>query len=710
MLRCLFVLHGCLLAALALPAQEKVTSLQTVTVTGERKAMRYQSDKIILQVAGNSFYKTAVNVLDILRKAPGITENPDGALLMSGRNTPTIFIDGKPVPMSAEEQQNYLSSLSPDLVESIDIIANPSSKYDGQYLGIIDIKLKRDKSLGWQGNITSSFRQNKYAYSENSGQLTFKTKKWAYSFRAGYVRGTSIHEYTALQHQANTNYMATKTMNRHRWRNFNIQPTIEYAINKNQIIEISGKIYQSSRRLRSLNTLHFSDSTREKTVGLTQSENHATPSQQNNAVNISYDGRFGRHRLNLFGSLTKIGNRQNEDIQHNDQLAGKLMSHWKTAMQNDIMLRTIQTDYSGSMFKGTLEAGTKFAFITTRNNLRYDTLNGEKAFVLDAGRTNQFLYDEYISAAYVSYEQKWEPYSLRLSLRAEHTYTKANAITMSSIEKRNYLTWLPAAIFSYSIDADQRLNLSFTRRMTRPSFDQLNPFRFYLSPLNYWVGNPYLLPSVTSLLNFSYNNRDLNVSLSVGREKDPLSRYPEYNRVTNELQYLGRNLPYRDFANIESSYGLTITKWWKTNNTLGIYYNKEQTPYHGVTYAISIIDFIINGSQVFSLPKGFTADLSYYYKSKSGNGLYVAEPIASVNVGLQKSWLNGKLSTKLNFYDLFDTNRVKWTFREKQIIDNQLSHWHGNRRLVATLAYSFGKSNYKTRQVRTTDEEKRAGN
>ena len=169
MLRCLFVLQGCLLATLALPAQEKVRSLQTVTVTGERKAMRYQSDKIVLQVAGNSFYKTAVNVLDILRKAPGITENPDGALLMSGRNTPTIFIDGKPVPMSAEEQRNYLNSLPPDLVESIEIIANPSSRYDGQYLGIIDIKLKRDRSLGWQGNISSSYRQNKYAYSETAG-------------------------------------------------------------------------------------------------------------------------------------------------------------------------------------------------------------------------------------------------------------------------------------------------------------------------------------------------------------------------------------------------------------------------------------------------------------------------------------------------------------------------------------------------------------
>ncbi|PSL47171.1 TonB-dependent receptor-like protein [Chitinophaga niastensis] len=685
-------------------------ALQSVTISGERSAVQYRADRVVLQVAGNSLYKTATNVFDIVRKAPGIAENPDGTLLMSGRNTPVIFINGKPVPMSVEEQQNYLNSLSPDLIESIDIISNPSSRYDAQYKGIIDIKLKRDQSLGWQGNISSNYRQNDYASSENNGQLTFKTKQWIYSLRMGYVNGTNPYQYKALQHQANTNYMATNTMNSTRLNNFNAQLGIEYAINKTQSIGISGKSYQSNRDLHSFNTLHFTDSTQKKTVGYTQSINQAAPSQQNNAININYDGRFGRHRLNVFGSFTKVENRQKEDIQNRDQLTSNLISYWKTSLQNYIDLRTIQADYSGQLSKGLLEAGAKFAFITTRNNLRYDTLNNEKSFVPDASRTNQFLYDEYISAAYVSYEHKGDNYAAKLSVRAEHTYTKANAITMDAIEKRNYLTWLPGASFSYNINANQQINLSFTRRITRPGFDQLNPFRFYLSPLNYWVGNPYLQPAVTNLLNLSYNNRNFSISLSLGREENPMSRYPEYNKITNELLYLGRNLPYRDFGSIESGYGFTITKWWKTNHTMGIYYNKEQTPYFGVTYAIGILDYTINGSQVFSLPKGFTADLSYYYKSKSGNGLYISAPITSINMGLQRNWLNGKLNTKLNFYDLFNTNLVRLTFREKTIIDNRFSHWNGNQRFVATVAYNFGKANYRAKQTRTTDEEKRVSN
>jgi hypothetical protein len=685
-------------------------TLQSVTVSGERRAIQYRADRVILQVAGNSLYKTATNVLDIVRKAPGITENPDGTLLMSGRDAPVIFINGKPVPMSVEEQQNYLNSLSPDLIESIDIISNPSSRYDAQYKGIIDIKLKHDQSLGWQGNISSNYRQNEYAASENNGQLTFKTKQWVYSLRMGYAHGTNPYQYQALQHQANTNYMATDTRRSTRLNNFNTDLGIEYAINKTQTIELSGKTYQSNRDLRSFNTLHFTDSTQKNTIGFTQSINQAAPSQQSNAININYDGRFGSHRLTIFGSFTKIVNRQKEDIQNSDQLTGHLVSYWKTALQNDINLRTIQADYSSQWSRGILEAGAKFAFITTRNNLRYDTLSQNESFVLDASRTNQFQYDEYISAAYISYEHKGDNYTTRLSVRAEHAYTKANAITMGTIEKRNYLIWLPGASFSYSINANQRINLSFTRRITRPSFDQLNPFRFYFSPLNYWVGNPFLKPSVTNLLNLSYNNRNFTVSLSLGREEDPMSRYPEYNRVTNELLYLGRNLPYKDFGSIESGYGFAITKWWKTNHTVGVYYNKEQTPYFGNTYTIGIVDYTINGSQVFSLPKGFTADLSYYYKSKSGNGLYIADPVTSINLGLQRSWLNGKLNTKLNFYDLFNTNLVRWTFREKTIIDNRFSHWFGNQRFVATVAYNFGKANYKAKQIRTTDEEKRVSN
>ncbi|WP_315818497.1 TonB-dependent receptor domain-containing protein [Paraflavitalea speifideaquila] len=171
--------------------------------------------------------------------------------------------------------------------------------------------------------------------------------------------------------------------------------------------------------------------------------------------------------------------------------------------------------------------------------MKYDTLSKDNLFVRDAGRTNRFLYDEYISAGYAVYSYKVKKMSFRLSVRLEHTYTEANAFTQEPNKKRNYFTWLPGANFSYALGAQQQVNVSFTRRMTRPGFAQLNPFRFYLSPLNYWVGNPYLLPSVTSVLNLSYTHKNFNIGISLGKEEDVMTRYPEYNGVTNELLYLG---------------------------------------------------------------------------------------------------------------------------------------------------------------------------
>jgi hypothetical protein len=223
------------------------------------------------------------------------------------------------------------------------------------------------------------------------------------------------------------------------------------------------------------------------------------------------------------------------------------------------------------------------------------------------------------------------------------------------------------------------------------------------------VGNPYLLPSKTSALTISYNQQAFTVSASIGRETDPMTRYPEYDRVTNVLQYLGRNLPYNDFASVEVSLPVTVKSWWRMNNNLGGYYKKEQTPYHGVTYKIPITWFTINGSQVFTLPKGFTFDIYYYYRPRGGDGLYIEKPLSYIDLGLQKTWLKGKLNTKLNYYDLLNTYRITRTFREKTIIDNRLTHWFGIQRLAITASYSFGRSTYKAKQVNRNEEENRAG-
>lgn len=683
--------------------------LQQVVVTAHRPAFQREADKLIVNIAGNSLFKTATNALDVMKKIPGLEVNGEGALLLSGRISPTVFINGKPVPMSPEELLNYLNTLPADMITSIEIMNTPSAQYDGTFKGIINIRLKPDQTLGWKGTLTSRLQRNAYTLADNNLLLTYKTPRLAYTARLGYTGGSTIRGYKAYQHLFNTNIMATNTDTRTTNNNFNYQLNTEYSFSNRQQLELQLRYFRINRDIYSANTLHTTDSTATKLVSLTAADNNAHLQQNNYAANLNHMLQWKQTQWTLFASLLKISNQQQEDIQNKNTLTNKLLSYWKTSLKNEVTIRTVQTDISGKLLKGKWSAGARFSFTTTRNNLRYDTLNTSGQFEGDSGRSNHFLYKEYITAGYFNYEKQINNISLTAGLRAEHTYTNADAFTKEPVTKRDYLNWLPSINIGYAFSANRQLNLAFTRRITRPDFSQLNPFRFYFSPLNYWVGNPYLRSSTTSLLTLSWNQKRFTAAAHIGKETDPATRYPEYNPVTNELAYLGRNLPYNHFAGLEISFPITVTPWWKMNYNINGYYKKEPTPYHNATYTIPITAFTANTTQVFTLPKGFTADVYYYYSSPRGDGLYIGEPVSNLDFGLQKSWLQNKLNTRINYYDVFNTYTVTRIFREKRIINNKLSHWPGVQRLVITVSYSWGRSTYKAKQVRKAEEENRAG-
>lgn len=682
--------------------------LKTIEVNATPSHIRQESDKLVMTVSGNRLFRTAANGFDVLKKIPGLEIGSDGALLLYGRTTPAVFIDGKPVLMSVEELQTYLAGLSSDMIASIAVINNPSSQYDAEHKAIIDIRLKQDMTLGWRGNVSSSLQKNAYTHSDNQLLLTYKTPKITYTTRLGYTGGTTIYKYQALQHQANTNIMATNTRIPTSNNNFTYQLGADYSPKKDHRIELLLRAYLLNRNAPAYNTLYTTDATEQHVVFHTQTTNLNNPNQRNYAVNLNYSGQWGKTQLQLLNSLVQINNRRQEDIQTNDLISKTLLDYWKTALRQEILIRTAQADLSRQTGNSTLRMGGKFAFTSTRNSLHYDTLNTEHIFAPDSGRSNSFHYDEYITAGYASYEGKLGKFNLTAGLRGEYTRSTANAITQNEVTKRSYITWLPSIGATFTINEEQQIRLSIARHITRPNFTQLNPFRFYLSPLNYMVGNPYLLPSKTNMLALTYNIKGFTFTANAGRETDPMIRYPEYDPITNELEYLGKNVPYNDFANITASIPFNVTKWWRTQHNISSDYKKEQIPYHGVTYAVGVIDFTIRGNQVFTLPKGFTFDVYYSYRSFSGTSLYIAKPLWNVDLALQRSWLKGKLNTRINYYDIFNSTTFALVFREKQIINNQLSHWPGQNRVVLTLNYSFGKSTYKAKQVNKNEEENRA--
>jgi hypothetical protein len=679
--------------------------LKEVSIRGGIPNFSTHNGELRIGIANNTYFKSATNLLDVFKKLPGLQVNQDGTMQMASRATPTIFVDGKPANMNNDEILIYLSSLSPDMVESIEMINQPSAKYDGEYQGIIDVKLRRNQSLGLRGTYNSRFQRNNYSLIDNNLSLVYKANRFIYDLRLGHTAGSTFYKYHALQYLPDANAMTTDTRTATANQNYNAQAKITYEFKRGQNIEAFVRTFQIDRKATSRNLLITQNANLSNTIGLIKSNNNALPKQHNYAGGLNYDAQFKDSELHIVASFAQVDNRQTEDIQNHNEFTNVLLNYWKTKSTNQILIRSAQVDYVQNTRIGKLEFGSKFAYTTTQNDLRYDTLaNG--IFSLDPKRSNLFKYQEYITAGYLSYIGNWNKFNYRLSVRAEHTTTEANSLTNNMVTTRRYLKWLPSLSITYPINKDEQLTLSYSRRLTRPTFAALNPFRFYYSPRHYWIGNPYLQPSTTNLLSLSFSRKALNISLNGGREVDPMERYPEYNAETNELIFLGRNIPYRDFANIQVSLPITLKKWWRMNNNAGIYYNRELRPYFGNTYKIPIYNYTLNGSQVFSL-KEWLLDVSYTYESKSGNGLYIMKPVYGVDFGLQKAWQKNTINTKLTLYDAFDNLKRRLIFRDKTIFNNDFYHYNAAQRLVFSLTVNFGSSTYKARESKKSDEENR---
>lgn len=610
--------------------------------------------------------------------------------------------------MTNEELQSYLRSLTPDVVESIEVITNPSSKYDAEYKGIIDIRLKEDKYEGWTGNLTSNWSRNKFTYSENNLNLSYKKNKINYIARIAYEDGKNNYQYNAWQYLANSDYLRTTLLRYTKVRSFNLNSGIEYAINNNQKIGLMFRGNINNQNRLSYGSLLATDRDDALTVFDTQSNNPVEFRQYNFGTTLDYSIDFTNSILSFSGNYLSVENRQKDVFINTDKLNGELLENWKSDMTNKIRISTAQIDYGKKFGNHSLDFGTKYSQSVTDNNIQFETLSSENIYVPDATRSNVFRYKEQIMAGYVSFSGKFGKLQTNAGFRLENTNSDANSATADSLVNRNYLKWLPSLDATYNINNFQQISISYSRKLTRPLFSQLNPFRSYFSSLNYWIGNPYLLPSTTDQFKVNYRNRRFLTSFSLGKEEDVIIRYPIYHPDTNILEYLGANIPYRKFAILELNFPVKIAKWWSVNNQFSGFYDREYRPYLNKIYNVENFSYNLRINQTFNLPWSVTANLFMNYESKSKTSLYDISARSNVDISFQKFWHHKKLNTKLSFNDIFNTSINQLDFRDKKVMDNRLRHWFGRRQVVLGLTYNFGENNGKIKEQIKIEEENRA--
>ena len=371
-----------------------------------------------------------------------------------------------------------------------------------------------------------------------------------------------------------------------------------------------------------------------------------------------------------------------------------------------INIRTGKVDYTKPISKSLkFESGLKFSDVKTDNNLT------EKDAATDPYvSTNHFIYNEKIDAGYVNLNKDFKGYSVQAGLRAEYTSSIANgdSANIVSVIPRHYLNLFPSLFITHIINDKNDINFSYSRRIDRPQYDNLNPFVFHIDPYTYQKGNPYLQPQYTNNFEFNYTyNKSLTVTLGYSKTTNVITEVPGTDPVTKVSFITNDNLQEQNAYNLNVYEPYTFTKWWEGNvNATAFYLGFKSNGLEGGDLDRGQFAYNIRTTQTFTPFAGYKAELTANYQSDLTYGLYDVKPRYSVDAGVSHSFDNKKFNVKLSMSDIFNTlrNDVNSNY---QSTDLMITQKRESRITRITLTYNFGNNKIKAREHQTgADDEK----
>jgi len=373
---------------------------------------------------------------------------------------------------------------------------------------------------------------------------------------------------------------------------------------------------------------------------------------------------------------------------------------------SNIDIRTGKVDYTKPITKSLkFESGLKFSDVKTDNNLTEKFAAGDPYI-----STNHFVYDEKIDAGYVNLNKDYKNFSVQAGLRAEYTSSTANGDSANVVQiiPRHYLDLFPSLFINHTINDKNEINFSYSRRIDRPQYDNLNPFVFHLDPYTYQKGNPYLKPQYTNNfeLNYTYNK---NITLTLGYSKttDVITELPGTDPATKVSFVTQQNLQVQNAYNANLYAPYTITKWWEGNvNATAFYLGFKSNGLEGGNLDRGQFAYNIRTTETFTPFKGYKAELTGNYQSELTYGLFDVKPRYSIDAGVSHSFANKKANIKLSVADIFNTLRNDVT-TNYQSTNLDITQKRESRITRLTFTWNFGNNKIKARQHQSGDDEEK---
>jgi iron complex outermembrane recepter protein len=691
---------------------------EEIVVQDEKPLMEFNDDKKVFNV-DKIMTSRGGTAIDVLKKVPMVDVDANDNVTLRGSTNVKILIDNKPMKFAS------LRQLPADAIKNVEIITNPSAKYEAEGVtGILNIVLKKNgnKNLGYNGYLYASCRDNR-TYNSGLG-LDMKKSKWSFFLNGGIgeyrYKFNNSSDVTYYQPQSFYNSNSDGNGNsKYYYGGFGI----EYELKKNHNIGFDS-YYSSS----DYNNTYSSRSNNYNLSHILSSSYTNKYSGNGNFNNISaslyYNGKFDKigKELNFDASFSRMNNKfdGSQNIQYYDSLSHPVNNTPSVQLNPNTDKNTnsrIQLDYTNPFNDKTkFETGYKGIFRSNDNNYAFDTLNYTlNSFVRNVDLTNRFKLSENINAVYGTFSHKIKKFRFKIGLRLEYTYTKGELVTDSTDFTKNYLDIFPTVSFSQKIGLSHELQVSYSRRITRPMIYRLNPFVKKSNAKFISYGNPELTPEYSDSYELSY------IFISNAINITPVAFYRRSNDVITSYSYVtDSNITATTYRNSSSgySYGMDLIissralKWWNINSTFSFYDSKykdnastEYSSEEGFSWKANIRSF-------FTVGELFNIEVYYNYSGKRINSNGFNEPSQSLDISINKSFFNKKLTIGVRGEDLFDTQ--KWASETngtgvKTINNNK---WD-TRGVFINLNYSFGNSKdyyKKSKNTKKNENEKSDSN
>ncbi|GAB3038078.1 TonB-dependent receptor domain-containing protein [Spirosoma pulveris] len=642
----------------ALTLNETSQQLKEVAVSAQKPFFEQQIDRMVINVQ-SSLMAAGSTALDILERSPGVTvDRNNNVLAMNGKQGVMVMLNGKLSRIPLASLLPMLGGMNAGNIEKIELITTPPAQYDAEgNAGLINIVTKRNANLGTNGSWTTNVGYGRWERAGLSGNVNRKTEKLSlfadYSGQMNHL--IRLYKTSRTLTQPVPTYTAGSIRRDERDWLHNGQAGLEWSLSPRTTIsslatfqnflsdQIADNATQTTRSGLPLTQVNVRDNELNNTWVYTGNVNlRHTPDKGTISADLDYIHFFNNnpHRYQFDTNYEQEGRQEQESV--------------RNEKRTPIQLWVAKLDYSRNLTKTVkLETGAKSTFAHFDNNVEFETYR-DNNWQVDSTLSQHVQMNETIWAGYVNVSgQLTAKNRIQAGLRYEHTRTDLRTIDGPALVYRNYGNWFPTVFWTHTLNPSSSIQVSYSQRIGRPSFNQLAPFLTYIDPSAVLGGNEQLLPALAKNIQASYRFRkNFLLTLDYTRTTNPiafnLTVIPAENRQVTRPE----NLDLTTNVSLTFSFPLVLTPWWQMQTSLLGYRQATVFTQEGNTRQQHQLVGRLTHSQTFTFPHNFAAELSGFYQSRALIGVMVRRPFGVLNVAVKKQLPGNKGSLRLAGEDL----------------------------------------------------------